>query len=72
MKAETSQRLGLGPVEYLDSGVGCPAAPVGCKNVNGNAAAFNFPRSMQNTPIAGNLRWAASKQRLPRPADVWA
>jgi len=33
----------------LDSGVGCPAA--GCAVVNGNVGAFNFPRSLQSTPI---------------------
>ena len=36
----------------LDSGVGCPAA--GCKVVNGNVGAFNFPRSLQSTPIPGS------------------
>ncbi len=35
----------------LDSGVGCPAG--GCTDVNGNVGAFNFPRSMQSTPIPG-------------------
>jgi hypothetical protein len=33
----------------LDSGVGCPAG--GCTDVNGNVGAFNFPRTMQSTPI---------------------
>ncbi len=33
----------------LDSGVGCPAG--GCAEVNGNVGAFNFPRSLQSTPI---------------------
>ena len=34
----------------LDSGaVGCPVA--GCASVNGNVGAFNFPRTMMNTPI---------------------
>ena len=34
----------------LDSGaVGCPAG--GCKVVDGNVGAFNFPRSLQSTPI---------------------
>jgi hypothetical protein len=33
----------------LDSGVGCP--PTGCTAVNGNVGAFNFPRSLQSTPI---------------------
>jgi len=33
----------------LDTGVGCPTT--GCTNVNGNIGAFNFPRSMQSTPI---------------------
>jgi Carboxypeptidase regulatory-like domain len=33
----------------LDSGVGCPVT--GCTVVNGNVGAFNFPRSLQNTPI---------------------
>jgi len=33
----------------LDSGVGCPAG--GCTDVNGNVGAFNFPRSLQSTPI---------------------
>jgi hypothetical protein len=37
----------------LDSGaVGCPAG--GCKVVDGNVGAFNFPRSLQSTPIAAN------------------
>lgn len=36
----------------LDSGVGCPT--VGCKTVNGNVGAFNFPRSLMNTPIPGS------------------
>jgi hypothetical protein len=35
----------------LDSGVGCPAA--GCTDTNGNVGAFNFPRSLQSTPIPG-------------------
>jgi Carboxypeptidase regulatory-like domain len=35
----------------LDSGVGCPAS--GCAVVNGNVGAFNFPRSLQSTPIPG-------------------
>jgi hypothetical protein len=33
----------------LDSGVGCPST--GCTTVNGNVGAFNFPRSLQSTPI---------------------
>jgi hypothetical protein len=33
----------------LDSGLGCPST--GCTSVNGNVGAFNFPRSMQSTPI---------------------
>lgn len=33
----------------LDSGVGCPIG--GCTSVNGNVGAFNFPRSLMNTPI---------------------
>jgi Carboxypeptidase regulatory-like domain len=33
----------------LDSGIGCP--PGGCTVVNGNVGAFNFPRSLQSTPI---------------------
>ncbi|MFZ1167876.1 MAG: carboxypeptidase-like regulatory domain-containing protein [Candidatus Sulfotelmatobacter sp.] len=37
----------------LDSGAaGCPAG--GCTVVNGNIGAFNFPRSLQSTPIAAN------------------
>jgi hypothetical protein len=36
----------------LDSGVGCPAA--GCTTVNGNVGAFNFPRSLQSTPVPGS------------------
>ena len=36
----------------LDSGVGCPAG--GCSSPNGGPDAFNFARSMQNTPIPGN------------------
>ena len=36
----------------LDTGVGCPAA--GCTVVNGNVGAFNFPRSLQSTPIPAN------------------
>jgi hypothetical protein len=37
----------------LDSGaVGCPAS--GCKVVDGNVGAFNFPRSLQSTPIPAN------------------
>jgi hypothetical protein len=36
----------------LDSGnVGCPVG--GCTVVNGNVGAFNFPRSLQSTPIPG-------------------
>ena len=35
----------------LDSGVGCPS--VGCTDTNGNVGAFNFPRSLQSTPIPG-------------------
>jgi len=35
----------------LDSGVGCPAG--GCTVVNGNVGAFNFPRTLQSTPIPG-------------------
>jgi len=41
----------------LDSGVGCPAA--GCTVVNGNVGAFNFPRSLQSTPIPGSPNGAA-------------
>ncbi len=33
----------------LDSGVGCPVG--GCKDTNNNVGAFNFPRSLQSTPI---------------------
>ncbi len=33
----------------LDTGVGCPAG--GCTDTNGNVGAFNFPRSLQSTPI---------------------
>jgi Carboxypeptidase regulatory-like domain len=33
----------------LDSGAGCPAG--GCTVVSGNVGGFNFPRSMQSTPI---------------------
>ena len=36
----------------LDGGVGCPST--GCTSVNGSTGAFNFPRSMLNTPIAAN------------------
>ena len=36
----------------LDGGVGCPST--GCTIVNGSTGGFNFPRSMQNTPIAAN------------------
>ena len=36
----------------LDSGVGCPTG--GCASVNGGTGAFNFPRSMMNTPIPAN------------------
>ncbi len=36
--------------DLLDSGaVGCPAG--GCEVVDGNVGAFNFPRSLQSTPI---------------------
>jgi hypothetical protein len=35
----------------LDTGVGCPVG--GCTDVNGNVGAFNFPRSLQSTPIPG-------------------
>ena len=39
----------------LDKGAGCPAGTGTCTPVNGSAGgAFNFPRSMQNTPIAAN------------------
>jgi Carboxypeptidase regulatory-like domain len=34
----------------LDSGVGCPTA--GCTSVNGGVGAFNFPRTLQSTPIS--------------------
>ncbi|MGA7930645.1 MAG: carboxypeptidase-like regulatory domain-containing protein [Candidatus Sulfotelmatobacter sp.] len=33
----------------LDSGVGCPTG--GCSSAGGGADAFNFPRTMMNTPI---------------------
>ncbi len=36
----------------LDAGVGCPVA--GCSSPNGGPDAFNFPRSMMNTPIPGS------------------
>ncbi|HEY1656756.1 MAG TPA: carboxypeptidase-like regulatory domain-containing protein [Candidatus Sulfotelmatobacter sp.] len=36
----------------LDSGVGCPTG--GCSSANGGTDAFNFPRTMMNTPIAGS------------------
>ena len=35
----------------LDTGVGCPTG--GCTDTNGNVGAFNFPRSLQSTPIPG-------------------
>ncbi len=35
----------------LDSGVGCPSA--GCASVNGGVGAFNFPRTLQSTPLPG-------------------
>ena len=39
----------------LDRGAGCPAGDGMCKPVNGSTGgAFNFPRSMQNTPIVAN------------------
>ncbi|MGO9126167.1 MAG: carboxypeptidase regulatory-like domain-containing protein, partial [Terriglobales bacterium] len=41
----------------LDTGVGCPTT--GCTTVNGNVGAFNFPRSMQSTPIPGSPNGAA-------------
>ena len=33
----------------LDSGVGCPST--GCTSVNGGVGAFNFPRTLQSTPL---------------------
>jgi hypothetical protein len=36
----------------LDSGVGCPSG--GCSSPQGGPDAFNFPRSMMNTPIPGS------------------
>ncbi len=42
----------------LDSGVGCPAA--GCTVVNGNVGGFNFPRSLQSTPIPGTCNATTS------------
>ena len=36
----------------LDAGVGCPTA--GCSSPAGGSDAFNFPRSMMNTPIPGS------------------
>jgi hypothetical protein len=36
----------------LDAGVGCPTS--GCSSPAGGGDAFNFPRSMMNTPIAGS------------------
>ena len=36
----------------LDAGVGCPTT--GCSSTLGGSDAFNFPRSMQNTPIPGS------------------
>ena len=36
----------------LDGGVGCPVA--GCSSPTGGPDAFNFPRSMMNTPIPGS------------------
>ena len=36
----------------LDAGVGCPTT--GCSSPLGGPDAFNFPRSMQNTPIPGS------------------
>jgi len=41
----------------LDTGVGCPTA--GCTTVNGNVGAFNFPRSMQSTPIPNSPNGAS-------------
>jgi len=39
----------------LDAGVGCPAGPGLCTDVNGSSGgAFAFPRTMMNTPIAGS------------------
>jgi Carboxypeptidase regulatory-like domain len=38
----------------LDAGAGCPGGPGTCTVVNGSSGgAFNFPRSMMNTPILG-------------------
>jgi len=42
----------------LDSGVGCPTA--GCNVVNGNVGAFNFPRSLQSTPIPSTCNAATT------------
>ena len=43
----------------LDTGaVGCPAS--GCTTVNGNVGAFNFPRSMMNSPIPGTCNASTS------------
>jgi hypothetical protein len=36
----------------LDAGVGCPAP--GCSSPNGGTDGFNFPRTMENTPIPGS------------------
>jgi len=41
----------------LDSGVGCPKA--GCTVVDGNVGGFNFPRSLQTTPIPGSPNGAS-------------
>ena len=41
----------------LDTGAGCPST--GCTTVNGNVGAFNFPRSLQSTPIPGSPNGAA-------------
>jgi len=42
----------------LDSGVGCPVG--GCTVVNGNVGAFNFPRSLQSTPIPATCAGAST------------
>jgi hypothetical protein len=47
----------------LDSGVGCPVG--GCTVVNGNVGAFNFPRSLQSTPIPGTAPCPGSTSPTP-------
>jgi carboxypeptidase family protein len=43
----------------LDAGVGCPAG--GCSSLGGGTDAFNFPRSMMQTPIPGSANGAAGQ-----------